>query len=166
MAEPKHQSQPKGLNRDVGPFNIHWESADIEKNEVLTELGVLDRSSYSLSELRSLCGSTRGLIADVLAWAERQHRLKGLIEFACSDLEVSVDRLMQSRRAFLPQPLGLRAMTIAQAKNREFRGVVLLWPFEVRGQLEVQPSSSGFNPQPRSAYQQVAVFAAVCSMSG
>jgi hypothetical protein len=68
----------------------------------------------------------RGVQGKVVQWVE--HRFEeGLL-------------YIQSRRAFLPTAcLGsMRAMTINQAKNREFEGVIVLWPFAVGGNLDSQ----------------------------
>ena len=90
--------------------------------------------------LRQLCLNDKGALGDVFQWAERKWRIKGQTQFPIDELTTTVERVLQSRRAFLPTTcLGsIRAMTINQAKNREFEGVIILWPFAVGGDLESQ----------------------------
>lgn len=71
-------------------------------------------------------------------WAQGQHRIKGVSNFTEAGLIAAAGRILQSRRAFLPDKPStiIRAMTINQAKNREFEGVIVLWPFIVGGDLD------------------------------
>ena len=66
--------------------------------------------------------------------------MKGQTHFAAAELAAATDRILQSRRAFPPPEHRciIRAMTISQAKNQEFEGVILLWPFAVGGDLDSQ----------------------------
>jgi hypothetical protein len=132
--------KPKGIAKDVGPFHIVWESnVEEEKAVVLKKLPCATKD-LSFQEIRQICGDDRGALGDLLLWAERKVRIKGKSQFSRSDITSAVDRVLQSRRAFLPSayPGYIRAMTINQAKNREFEGVIILWPFAVGGNLESQ----------------------------
>jgi hypothetical protein len=132
--------KPKGIPAEIGPFNITWESnVEDEKTELLTRLGDLSES-VSLQGLRSACECDQGALGDLGLWAERKFRIKGQIEFSGPEVQIAIDRILQSRRAYLPTAsLGrVRAMTINQAKNREFEGVIVLWPFALGGDLESQ----------------------------
>lgn len=127
--------QPKGIPKSVGPFRIVWESnVDGEKATVFERLG----SAVELEEIRHICSGESGALGDLLEWVERKYRIKGQTCFSKIELEIAVERVLQSRRAFLPSSFSsqIRAMTINQAKNREFEGVVVLWPFEVSGNVE------------------------------
>jgi hypothetical protein len=66
--------------------------------------------------------------------------VKGQLQFSDDELTTAVDRILQARRSFLPTsyPGRIRAMTINQAKNREFEGVIILWPLALGGDLESQ----------------------------
>jgi hypothetical protein len=132
--------RPSGISPEIGPFNISWESnVEDEKAELQTRLGDLSESA-SLQGLRSACEGDRGALRDLGLWAERKFRIKGQIEFSGAEVGMALDRILQSRRAYLPTgSLGwVRAMTINQAKNREFEGVIVLWPFALGGDLESQ----------------------------
>lgn len=65
----------------------------------------------------------------------RHESLEAWMEFLLAIPEVS--RVLQHLRAFTShQSRGITAMTIHQAKNREFENVIILWPHEVRGTPE------------------------------
>lgn len=132
--------QPKGIKKEVGPFRIVWESnVEEEKAVLLKKLGCTTKG-LDFQEICLTCSGDRGPLGDLLQWTERKLRVKGQSHFSNNDLSRAVDRVLQSRRAFLPSvyPGYIRAMTINQAKNREFEGVIILWPFAVGGDLESQ----------------------------
>ena len=132
--------KPKGITKDVGPFRVVWESnVEEDKAFLLKKLGY-SAQGIDLAELRQLCLNDKGALGDVFQWAEKKGRIKGQTQFSQGELSTTVERVLQSRRAFLPTAcLGsIRAMTINQAKNREFEGVIILWPFAVGGDLESQ----------------------------
>lgn len=131
---------PSGISKPVGPFHIIWESnvAD-EKALLISKLRVL-ATGATLLQIQGLCSGETGALSDVYEWAARKYRLKGQAQFSVSELSAAIDRILQTRRAFLPtgHPSIIRAMTISQAKNREFDGVIVLWPFAVGGDLDSQ----------------------------
>lgn len=129
--------QPSGVKAPIGPFRVEWESSNESQREALiAKLGDLS-SGISLNRLAELCAGSRDAERDLCEWAQGQHRLKGLSNFSEAGLIAAADRILQSRRAFLPDKPStiIRAMTINQAKNREFEGVIVLWPFIVGGDL-------------------------------
>lgn len=132
--------QPTGITKPVGPFRITWESNTVEaKSQLLSKFaGTAER--IMLQQIRELASGSNGALNDLREWAERKHRMKGHTDFSVAEISEAADRILQSRRAFLPSehPGIIRAMTISQAKNREFDGVVILWPFVVGGDVESQ----------------------------
>ena len=132
--------KPKGSTKDVGPFRVNWESNVEEDKAVLLKKIGCPAKGIDLAELRQLCLNDKGALGDVFQWAEKKWRIKGQIQFSDGELTTAVERVLQSRRAFLLTAcLGsIRAMTINQAKNREFEGVIILWPFAVGGTLDSQ----------------------------
>ena len=129
---------PKGIPSAVGPFRIVWESnVEEEKAAVIDTLGSLVNGT-TLQVLRTIASGDTGALADLLQWAERKLRVRGQAQFSAGEITIAIDRILQSRRAYAPSghPGIIRAMTINQAKNREFEGVIILWPFAVAGDLE------------------------------
>lgn len=132
--------QPTGITKPVGPFRIIWESNAVEaKSQILSKFsGTAER--ITLRQIQELASGDNGALSDLREWAERKYRMKGQTDFSAAEISEAADRILQSRRAFLPsEHLGIiRAMTISQAKNREFDGVVILWPFAIGGDIESQ----------------------------
>jgi len=127
--------RPKGIPVDLGPFNVLWESSiEEERTGLLTRLGD-QAESATLKGLRIACDGDHGPLGDLVLWAERRFRIKGQTEFCATELGMAIDRILQSRRAYSPSTSfgRIRAMTINQAKNREFEGVIVLWPFAIGG---------------------------------
>jgi superfamily I DNA/RNA helicase len=125
-------------SKQTGPFEIKWEGSDESVvDETLAMLKLPDEGNTevmlqalsvssmhpavglchaSLSRHRSLTGCKafdRGLVREYLTAAFSRHRRFG------------------SRHG--PR---VKAMTVHQAKNREFEGVIILWPFTATGVAE------------------------------
>jgi UvrD-like helicase C-terminal domain len=131
---------PQGIPTAVGPFRIVWESnVEEEKHAVIDRLGSLANGA-TLQGLRTIVSGDSGALADLFQWAERKFRVRGQAQFSAGEISLAIDRILHSRRAFIPtgHPGIVRAMTINQAKNREFEGVIVLWPFAVAGDIESQ----------------------------
>ena len=117
-----------------------WESnLEEEKAAIIDTLGSLVNGA-TLQGLRSIASVNTGALADLFQWAEGKFRVRGQAQFSKGEISIAIDRILHSRRAFIPtgHPGIIRAMTINQAKNREFEGVIVLWPFAVAGDIESQ----------------------------
>ena len=123
----KHQS---------GPFPIRWErSEDDERSELLNDIKF--EGSLQLPELIRHLGARQGALRSAREWAVRQARLTGKTSYSFDEVSAIVTREVSIRRAggaLSSYPLS--AMTVHQAKNREFDGVVVLWPFKLAGDDE------------------------------
>ncbi len=75
---------------------------------------------------------------DVEQWIERRRRMCGQTEFSSSEIRAAIHRSVQFLRSQPFRRSGLRAMTIHQAKNREFDNVLILWPVKVQSDQEAQ----------------------------
>ena len=71
-------------------------------------------------------------VRTVRDWLVRQRVTRGLQELAPEDLRHQMSRALSLRRrhGYRREPM-FSAMTIQQAKNREFDHVVVLWPYTV-----------------------------------
>lgn len=78
-----------------------------------------------------------GPVRAALSWVENQVHACGRTNFTRAEIEAVI-----ARRVSLQRQHGggashqLTAMTVQQAKNREFEGVVVLWPYQVGGDAE------------------------------
>lgn len=133
------EEKPIGEPR-VGPHRIPWEvSQEEECDRFVDGLGLpgdpkaevcLDGFSGGVVEV-----ATKGLHN----WIDRQMRVAGRTAFKSGEIRREARRIHQRSRAHRrARDRGVRAMTIHQAKNREFHSVVVLWPYEVAGSAERQ----------------------------
>lgn len=68
------------------------------------------------------------------SWLLRQRRLFGRTEFSAAEVRAVVKEVVQQGRLFSKgEERRLVALTVHQAKNREFDRVIVLWPYEVSG---------------------------------
>lgn len=130
--------QPKGIEKVLGPYRILWESNATEERAKLLAKVVDHSKTATLDALRAIALREEGAHRDLYDWAERKHRVKGVSTFTPQEIEEAIDRLLQARRSFLLSTRHgvIHAMTISQAKNREFEGVIILWPLALGGDLD------------------------------
>jgi hypothetical protein len=124
---------------NLGPYSIVWEASDEAEREALLGRLEFDVGGHvHVDDLMGVLDSDQGVGRDLLDWVVVQGRKKGTERFSRETLSAAANRLLHSRRAFLPdRPSGvIRAMTINQAKNREFDGVIVLWPLATGGGIE------------------------------
>jgi hypothetical protein len=125
-----------GKNKDVGPVPFAWEkSADSFAAATVASLGVADGDApVAAAQIAALPKSP---VANALKrWTEHQRRVQGRTEFPAGEVRTQIKRAAQQVRSLgTPPQATRRAMTIHQAKNREFRLVIVLWPFEVKADV-------------------------------
>ena len=123
-----------GKSVKVGPVPIAWETtADGLAATTIATLGIAEGNGQVGAE--AILALSRSSVATQLSrWVEHQRRVLGRTEFGAMEIRSQIGRVVQRVRSFgaLSQA-GRRAMTIHQAKNREFPVVILLWPFQVPG---------------------------------
>ncbi len=124
--------------KTYGPYSVRVERSEAEEiDELLNKLG--NENNYSLEEILYCLNELPNLlpVRKTKDWAILQHRALGKTNFARSEIEEVLRRQIQLARQY-PNSDGNRllAMTIQQAKNREFDGVVVLWPYQVGGDDE------------------------------
>lgn len=121
-----------------GPYSIHWEGTDRDETRAIVaelELPRVASGSATLAALRLLPPS--GPVRASMAWVDTQIHALGRAEFAREEIEAIIARNVAFRRQYSGSGAHLfTAMTVQQAKNREFDGVVVLWPYQVGGDEE------------------------------
>ena len=137
--------KPKGINKDVGPFRVIWESNVEEDKAALLKKIACSAQGIALTELRQLCANDRGALGDVYQWAEKKWRIKGRFHFLEGELKTMVERdspLTARIPAYGLPGKHSEAMTINSVKNREFEGVIVLWPFAVGGKISIHAETA------------------------
>ena len=124
----------------MGPHRIPWEESQAEEYAKFIEGLELpdDPNAEVRCEVLSF-GDVGGPRQGLRYWIERQKRVAGRTTFTAEEIRCEVRRIHQRSRAYRRvRGGGVRAMTIHQAKNREFHSVIVLWPYQVAGTIERQ----------------------------
>ena len=118
----------------AGPVPIKWETtADSIIETTIAALGIAN-GNPEISTTAILALPRSPIATQLSRWVEHQRRVLGRTEFSATEVRAQVKRAVQHVRSFGSMPQGgRRAMTIHQAKNREFPVVIALWPFRVVG---------------------------------
>jgi len=133
------QTESLGTKK-LGPFRIEWERGIADVRESLLEK-LRRQAVYDYAEASKFLDELGESPAIELTkrWLKRCRAAKGLTVFPSealiSQLNKSFDTIRQHSRQGARR---LNAMTIHQAKNREFEHVIVLWPFAVGGDADQQ----------------------------
>ena len=124
----------------VGPHLVPWEeSHDEERDRFLEGLELPDDPEAEVCCDGLSFGEAGGPQQGLRDWMERQTRVGGRTTFTVEEVRYEARRIHQRSRAYRRvRGRGVRAMTIHQAKNREFHSVIVLWPYQVGGTIERQ----------------------------
>ena len=119
-----------------GPFTFRWERSDTAYvDTILAENPLLE--SYTVIEAIQFVGSLPGPDgpwASAQNWILKQRNVLGIeVIEGIKIREILVRSVTLHRQWFTNSHTGFRAMTIHQAKNREFDGVIVVWPHTVGG---------------------------------
>lgn len=121
-----------------GPYIVHWEGNDSDEAQAIIStlnLAAAVPAAATREALRAM--QQNGPVRAALSWVENQVHACGRTNFTRAEIEAVI-----ARRVSLQRQHGggashqLTAMTVQQAKNREFEGVVVLWPYQVGGDAE------------------------------
>lgn len=130
-------SAPIGKQKQIGPFKVFWEAGNDELiGRLCDEIGLpAEPDAVVRADALTLTGGTG--VRMIRDWISRQRRLLGRREFTSGEVREAVRQLAQQSRGHAHhEERRLTAMSIHQAKNREFDRVVVLWPYEVSGSDE------------------------------
>ena len=127
-------------NPPVGPHLVPWEeSREEDFDRFVAGLELPDDPNAEVCSDRLSFGDVGGPRQGLRHWIDRQTRVAGRMTFTAEEIRCEARRLHQRSRAYRRVTgRGIRAMTIHQAKNREFHSVIVLWPYEVAGTIERQ----------------------------
>ena len=131
------EEKPIGKHR-VGPYRIPWgESQEEESNKFIEGLGLPEDPNAEVCCDELSLGGVGGPRRGLRHWIERQRRVAGRTTFTTEEIRREARHIHQRSRAYRRVGgRGVRAMTIHQAKNREFHSVIVLWPYQVAGTIE------------------------------
>jgi hypothetical protein len=134
------EKSPIGTGKKYGPHHVRWEtSQQDEEDKFITQLNLPD-DPLALVQASDISLPSESAVSEALAaWLDKQRRIAGRKTFSVAELREQISQVYQRIRAYRTTHMkGVRAMTIHQAKNREFDAVIVLWPYEITGSLERQ----------------------------
>lgn len=121
-----------------GPHRFFWERSDADAaKDAFTGL-TCAWPAEPLALTKALeaipqCGPVR----QTIKWVQRRTRVLGQAAFESSEIESVIARNFELRSQHgAGAKQRFLAMTVHQAKNREFDGVIVLWPYAAGGDLE------------------------------
>lgn len=122
----------------AGPVRIKWETtAECIIETTMATLGI-DEKRCVIDAATILTLPRSPITSQLGRWVEHQRRILGRTEFGATEIRSQVERAVQYVRSFCSiYQTERRAMTIHQAKNREFQVVIVLWPFKVVSDIEL-----------------------------
>lgn len=118
--------------KNIGPFSIRWEGEDDRTGDVRKL--ILDTDIYAFPKVDALLRSFPDIPAAVatLASLKRVQGARGVDTFSGATIIEVFDRQISAAKQFTRRRSGGRlAMTIHQAKNREFDRVAVIWPYKI-----------------------------------
>jgi hypothetical protein len=127
------QTRPVGKKKNIGPFSIRWEGAGDDRAGDARKL-ILGSQTHTLPEADALLAAFADVpsAAMTLAALKRMRDARGVAMFSSATVVEIFDRQIASARQFTRRRSGGRlAMTIHQAKNREFDRVAVIWPYKI-----------------------------------
>ena len=124
----------------VGPHSVPWEESHEEECDRFIEgLELPDDPDAEVRFAGLVFDDVGGPQRGLRHWIERQTRVAGRVTFTAEEIRCEARRAHQRSRAYRRvRGRGVRAMTIHQAKNREFHSVIVLWPYQVVGSIDRQ----------------------------
>ena len=127
-------------NPPMGPHLVPWEESQEEEfRRFIERLGLPDDPHADVCSDELSFDGVGGPRQGLRDWIELQARVAGRTTFTAEEIRREARRIHQRSRAHRRvRGGGVRAMTVHQAKNREFHSVIVLWPYEVTGTNERQ----------------------------
>ncbi len=125
-------------NQGNGPYSIAWEGSDGDETQAITATLDMDAEASGATTLAALHLLPRiGPVQQTITWVNRQVHAAGRTDFTRVEIETMIGRFVTMRRQHGGnQSRRFTAMTVHQAKNREFDGVVVIWPHTVAGSAD------------------------------
>lgn len=125
-------TKPCGTKK-LGPFKLRWELADSPLLETISEMGFDGGKPCGEVIHAVLAAAEEGAARDALVrWILRQRDVAGRAQITFTELLGQTRRVIAVTRARANRTdSGKRALTVHQAKNREFDVVIVIWPYTV-----------------------------------
>jgi hypothetical protein len=132
-------SGPLGKQKN-GPYHIQWEQSDEDTaGHETADLNLPDNGDVNATLAALSAANAHPAVHMCRDWVLRNRSLTGQTVFQPALVrEQLVSCFGRYRRFARSDSARIKAMTAHQAKNREFEGVIVLWPYTVAGNAEQQ----------------------------
>jgi len=127
-----------GPKKNLGPYRVAWESSPDVHRQGLVDALALDAAPRTTEAIRAALPVGNPLARFLGEWLDREGKLWGRTEFTAAEILAHVARAEAAHRARPRHRSALRALTIHQAKNREFDRVVVLWGYQMPTEPEMR----------------------------
>ena len=124
--------------KNLGPYRVAWESSPDVHRQGLVDALALDAAPRTTEAIRAALPVGNPLARFLGEWLDREGKLWGRTEFTAAEILAHVARAEAAHRARPRHRSALRALTIHQAKNREFDRVVVLWGYQMPTEPEMR----------------------------
>ncbi len=112
-------------------------SLALASKKSIDKLNLPDRLEEQISIDQLEIDVTHGPSSTLSRWFARQRKISAKTVFTVTEIYNQVNLIHQRMRAHAyPGDKRVCAMTVHQAKNREFDSVIVLWPFQIQGSQE------------------------------
>lgn len=111
-------------------LSIHWE----DETEDANIFEAFPDGTHNFEETLSALQQVRDMYWQIQLtnWIHRKRNVTGQSQFSKQEIKSKYEELKSLRKFFGIQRIFRRtAMTIHQAKNREFHGVIIIWPYAI-----------------------------------
>ena len=121
-----------------GPYPIKWERNDsAQRDTICREIAMPAVCTVAQALVHLGRYRDRPAVRSAMKWIQRRHRVTGSDNVTADDVRRHIDRAFAAQRRHKNRFDGqFSAMTVQQAKNREFDHVVVIWPYRVRNDDE------------------------------
>ncbi len=128
-------AQQNKTSQGNGPIAITWERSEKEeRRKILAKFELAESAPLAAIHAAIDALQAPGIASHVRGWIDRQRNALGRTKFARTEIEGAIFHALANRRRFgKSSQNATAAMSIHAAKNREFDGVLLLWPYKVGG---------------------------------
>lgn len=118
----------------AGPYPLDWERSDNDASaNIIDALGLPDDKDAVVSCAALAETAWQAGVADVRDWLRRERFVLGTDEVTVNAVIEQVKEIVRRRRVHgTTRPRKRIALTIHQAKNREFESVIVLWPMRMK----------------------------------
>jgi hypothetical protein len=124
----------------AGPFTVKWEAGDEVLCQEMTASLKLPEDLSATVLCSEIARAAHDLREHELGdWFKKQRNVAGRETVTVSQVVAELREIVRRRRAFGPTQDRRRfALTVHQAKNREFENVIVLWPLKLKSDTEQQ----------------------------